>query len=90
MGIIITNEVEQTDEWRDRHMDRQRQDRTGILVTKIRCDNVPQIRVVPFTPPSTVSGRVGCTNPVDSPSSTSLDTDMGMCRTCVRPLDRLL
>lgn len=23
MGIIITNEVEQTDEWRDRHMDRE-------------------------------------------------------------------
>lgn len=45
MGIIITNEVEQTDEWRDRHMtDRQRQDRTGILVTKFRCDSVPQIR----------------------------------------------
>lgn len=37
--------------------DRQRQDRTGILVTKIRCDNVPQILVALFTPPSTVSGR---------------------------------
>lgn len=57
MGIIITNEVEQTDEWRDRHMtDRQRQDRTGILVTKFRRDSVPQIRVVLFTPASTVWG----------------------------------
>lgn len=39
-----------TDTWTDR----QRQDRTGILVTKIRCDSVPQIRVVLFTPTLTV------------------------------------
>lgn len=31
-----------TDTWTDR----QRQDRTGILVTRIRCNSVPQIRVV--------------------------------------------
>lgn len=58
MGIIITNEVEQTDEWRDRHMDRQTetgQNRNIGYKNQMRMSL--NIRVVPITPPSTVSGR---------------------------------
>lgn len=75
MGIIITNEVEQTDEWRDRHMDRQTE--TGQN-RNIGYKN--QMRQCPSDTGGAVHtatncvGERGCANPVDSPSLTSLDT----------------
>lgn len=72
MGIIITNEVGQTDEWRDRHMDRQTE--TGQN-RNIGYKN--QLRQCPSDTGGAVHTAIHCvverrcTNPVDFPS---LDT----------------